>query len=144
MYFDRNTVAAMNQAGLQIAIALLLSLTHVGFAAGTNGDTNAPTGLYASVSDLPERFVVQLSTNGTYKVHATGLRTNSQSGVWKWDDKRQQFLLTPDPNNSSFSYEFRRLRVDQRQPDTLQWLPLHGTVTMEGAIDYVRLKRKDE
>ena len=134
----------MKQAVLSALIGLLLSLAQVGIAAETAGNTNAPTGRYVSISDLPERFVVQISTNGTYKVQTTGLRTNSQSGVWNWDDKRQMLQLTPTSNSTRFEYEFRQLRLDQQQPDTLQWLPLHGAAAMVGTIDYVRLKRKDE
>ena len=87
---------------------------------------------------------MQFNTNGTYVVQTTGLRTNSQSGVWNWDDKRQLFQLTPTTNSTRFVYDFRQLRVDPRQPDTLQWLPLHGAAAMAGTVDYVRLKRKDE
>ena len=129
--------ASILLAGVSV---LILSISH----AEVNVKTNAPTGLYASVTDIPDRFIVQLSTNGDYQVYTTGLRTNSQRGRWKWDDKGQEFFLTPSTNSVAFSYEFRRLRVDPDQADTLQWIPLHGVGATAGAIDYVRFKRKDE
>lgn len=141
--FGLNKVTTMKQAVLPAMIRLLLAFASVGYAAEANGNTNAPTGRYASISDLPEQFVVQFNTNGTYKVQTTGLRTNSQSGVWRWDDKKLQFQLTPTTNSTRFEYEFRQLRVDPRQPDTLQWIPVHNIGASGGALDYVRLKRKD-
>jgi hypothetical protein len=111
--------------------------------AEVSAGTNAPTGLYSSVLDIPERFILQLSTNGDYQVYTTGSPANRQHGRWKWDDKRREFLLTPATNSAAFVYEFRRLRVDPHQPDKLQWIPLHGVYASEGAIDYLRFKRTD-
>jgi hypothetical protein len=128
---------------LAILSVWLLGIAHISFATETTSNTNAPTGLYVSLSDLPERFVVDLKTNGAYTVLSTGMSTNSQSGVWKWDDAKREFRLTPGTNGGAFSYELRVLRIDPRQPDTLQWIPLHGIGTATGAIDYVRFKRKD-
>lgn len=83
----------------------LLQIPGIGFAAETNTNTTAPTGLYDSLSDRPERITVDLKTNGVYTLLATGLQTNSQSGVWTWDDTKRQFLLTPGTNRSALAYE---------------------------------------
>lgn len=104
-------------------------------------ETNAPTGVYVSLSSMPERITIDLKTNGLYTVLAMGLNTNSQTGVWKWDEAKRQFSLTPN-TNSVFPYELRVLRVDPRQSDTLQWIPLKGIGSASGAIDFVRFKRK--
>jgi hypothetical protein len=122
----------------------LLQITSIGFAAETNTNTTAPTGLYLSLSDRPERITVDLKTNGVYTVLVTGLQTNRRSGLWTWDGEKQQFLLTPGTNTSTLAYEIRILRVDPRQEQTLQWIPSRGIGTMAGAIDYVRFKRKDD
>ena len=106
--------------------------------------TNAPTGVYVSLSDIPERFTVDLKTNGVYSALATGLRTNSQTGVWRWDEVGRRFLLTPSTNGGTLGYQLRVLRVDPRQPETLQWIPLGGIGQAAGAIEYVRFKRKDQ
>ena len=133
---------------LQHAIALFVFT--VGFAglvehaSADKTHTNAPTGIYVSLSDMPERFIVELKTNGVYSVLATGLRTNSQTGVWSWDAAKRQFSLTPRTNGNTFHYQLRVLRIDPRQPATLQWIPLGGIGQASGAIDYVRFKRKDE
>ena len=107
--------------------------------------TNAPTGVYVSLSAAPERFTVELQTNGTYTVLLTGLRsTNRESGAWSWDGIKRQFSLKPNTNGGAFSYELRLLRLDPRQPDTLQWIHLQGIGSGAGALDYVRFKRKNE
>ena len=113
-------------------------------SAELSGMTNAPTGGYASLSAATDLFTIELRTNGTYTVIVTNLMsTNSQSGVWNWDATKRQFSLKPD-TTGTFSYELRLLRVDPRHPDTLRWIPLQGIGSAEGAIDYVRFKRKDE
>ena len=133
---------------MRLRLAIAISVLAFGFiglvpAAGET-HTNAPTGVYVSLSDIPERFTVALKTNGVYSVFATGLRTNSQTGVWRWDALKRQFSLTPTTNGGTFDYQLRVLRVDQRQPEILQWIPLGGIGQASGAIDYVRFKRKDE
>jgi hypothetical protein len=114
--------------------------------AAENAHTNAPIGRYVSVGDLPAKFTLHLNADGNYEVQVTGLLTNRQQGSWKWNGARQEFALTPDTNSVVFPYEFRRLRVDPREPETLQWLPLHGigAGAVSGAIDYKRFRRKDE
>jgi hypothetical protein len=120
---------------------LLLVSCHSSLAADAGTITNAPTGIYESLMDMP-KFTVQLITNGDYQVRTTALGANSQQGRWKWNDKRQEFLLTPATNGAPFRYEFRRLRVDPREPDTLQWIPSQRVSGEAGAIDYIRFKRK--
>ena len=133
---------------MRLRLIITISVLTMGFIglfdharAAEAAQTNAPTGLYISLLDIPERFTVDLKTNGVYSVLAAGVRTNSQTGVWKWDDVRRQFLLTPR-TNSAFGYQLRVLRVDPRQPETLQWIPLGAFGQAGGAIDYVRFKRK--
>ena len=102
----------------------------------------APTGLYVSAPSIPFTFVLRLETNGTYQVRAESPGpAGTQNGTWKWNVQRQEFLLTPSTSSKDFPYEFRRLRADQRQSDTLQWVPLHGSGAAPGAIDYVKFKR---
>ena len=133
---------------MKLRFTIAISVLAFGFiglvAAAGETHTNAPTGVYVSLSDRPERFTVELRSNGVYSVLATGLRTNSQTGVWRWDALKRQFSLTPSTNGGTFDYQFRVLRVDKRQPETLQWIPLGGIGQASGAIDYVRFKKKDE
>jgi hypothetical protein len=114
--------------------------------AAENADTNAPIGRYVSVGDLPAKFTLHFNADGSYEVQTTGLRTNRQQGSWKWDGARQEFALTPATNSVAFPYEFRRLRVDAREPETLQWLPLPGigVGAVSGAVEYKRFRRKVE
>lgn len=137
----RRDIVAMLPAILGV---WLLAVACIGCAAEATTNTNVPTGLYVSLSDLPDRFIVDLKTNGVYTVMTTGLRTNSQSGVWRWNDAKREFLLTPVTNGGAFSYELRVLRIDPRQADTLQWILPHGVGTATGAIEYVRFSRKNE
>lgn len=139
MKAPKHLLDVVPKAGL---VSLLL-IPHSGSAAEASAPTNAPTGLYVSVTEVPDRFIVRLSTNSEYEVH-TALLTNCQQGHWKWDDKRREFSLTPSTNTNSFGWEFRRLRVDPRQPDTLEWVPVGGIGRSRGAIDYIRFKRKNE
>lgn len=129
---------------IAVAILCLLQIPCIGFAAETTTNTTAPTGLYVSLRDKPEQLVVNLETNGVYTVLVTGLVTNSQSGLWRWDEAKRQFLLTPATNSGAFEYKLRVLRADPRQTHTLQWIPGDGIGTVAGAIDYVRFKRKGD
>jgi len=110
--------------------------------------SSTPTGVYVSAIDVGTRFTVRLDDSGDYLVRTESteslppLESQSQRGRWAWNEQRQEFLLTPDANNGGFGFEFRRLRVDERETDTLQWIPLHGVGASAGAIDYVRLKRQ--
>lgn len=101
-----------------------------------------PTGLYVSTIDVPVTFSVRLSTNGTYEVR-TAQGAQREAGRWRWDQMRKEFLLTPT-NSVAFQYEFRRLRVDPQEPETLQWIPQQSTGGAGGATDYVRFKRKND
>jgi hypothetical protein len=124
-----------------VAGSLLVFTVCGSLAAETSTNSNAPTGLY--VSEIgPSWFIVRLNTNQEYQVYSTPF-TNIQEGRWKWDAKRQEFLLTPVTNTNSFGLEFRRLRVAPHESDTLQWIPLGGGAA-PGAIDYIRFKRQRE
>jgi hypothetical protein len=131
-----------------IVVVLLLAwaVSSATLFAAENANTNAPIGRYVSVGDVPAKFTLHFNADGSYEVQTTGLRTNRQQGSWKWDGARQEFALTPATNSVAFPYEVRRLRVDAREPETLQWLPLHGigVGAASGAIDYKRFRRKVE
>ena len=129
--------------GIPILILGLAGSGQRAIAVEMTAATNAPTGLYVAVLNA-ERFTVDLKTNGVYRVEVAGIRTNSQTGVWKWDEERRQFSLTSNTNSTAFPYRLRVLRVDRREPDTLQWIPALGTGTVAGAIDYIRFRRKRE
>ena len=137
---------------LSVVSALALFLSCGELSAQTNSEDapriKAPTGVYVSGTFLPANFIVNLQTNGEYEVRAESsalLPRQVQRGKWNWDERRREFLLTPSTNRADFHYLFRRLRVDRREPDTLQWIPLRsGITTGGGAIDYVRFKRKTE
>jgi hypothetical protein len=131
-----------------IVVVLLLAwaVSSATLFAAENANTNAPIGRYVSVGDVPAKITLHFNADGSYEVQTTGLRTNRQQGSWKWDGARQEFALTPATNSVAFPYEVRRLRVDAREPETLQWLPLHGigVGAASGAIDYKRFRRKVE
>ncbi len=134
---------------LSVVSVLFVSVHRDGLAAEAASKSKPPTGLYVSVTDIPATFIVRLSTNGTYQLRAESQRSpvssQRQEGHWKWDGQRQEFLLIPTTNAVPFLYEFRRLRVDPRQSDTLQWIPLRtGGAAGGGVIDYVRFRREDE
>ncbi len=125
-----------------MAVAGPLSVLFVAKCLAADAVTNAevPTGLYVSVIDVAP-LTVRLGTNGNYEVRS---ERSTQRGTWKWDARRQEFLLAPTTNGVAFPYEFRRLRRDPRDPSMLQWLPLHGDGAGPGVIDYVRFKRQGE
>ena len=106
--------------------------------------STALTGVYVSTTPVGG-FTLRLETSGGYQVRAespSGSASQSEQGRWAWNDATQEFLLTPNAMNAGgFNFEFRRLRVDPQAPDSLQWIPLHGAGAVDGAIDYVRLKR---
>lgn len=107
--------------------------------------SSAPTGVYVSATPVGG-FTVRLDASGDYLVSAESLvpgGNQNQKGRWVWNAQRREFLLTPNTTvNGHFQFEFRRLRVDKHEPDTLQWIPLHGVRTSAGTIEYVRLKRE--
>lgn len=109
--------------------------------------STAPTGVYASTTPVGG-FTLRLETGGGYQVLAespSGASTLSEKGRWAWNDAAHEFLLTPNPTSAGgFNFEFRRLRVDLKDPDTLQRIPLHGAGAVGGTIDYVRLKRSGD
>jgi len=137
---------------MRLRLALSISLFAFGFiglfecACADQAQTNAPTGVYVSLTFFPQRLTVELKTNGVYSAFETSTNsqsTNSQTGVWRRDALRRQFSLTPSTNGGTFD-QLRILRVDPRETNTLQWIPLGRVGGGGGAIDYVRFKRKDE
>lgn len=133
---------------LAVGSALLLSVGSDGLAAEPSINSKPPTGLYVSVTGISPNLIVRLGANGDYEVRPNSraaIGNQSQHGYWKWDARRKEFLLSPMDNPVSFPYEFRRLRVDPNQSDTLQWIPLQsGAPVGAGVIDYVRFKREKE
>ena len=138
----RNIAVVLLGGGL----GMVWAISSAALFAAENANTNAPIERYVSVGDVPAKFTLHLNADGNYEVQTTGLLTNRQQGSWKWDGARQEFALTPATNSVAFPYEFRRLCVHAREPETLQWLPLHGigVGAVSGAIEYKRFRRKDE
>src|SRR3954452_22832897 len=69
-------------------------------AAETNtvAKPKAPTGFYVSVAEISPTITMTFGTNGDYQVEigpCGPLGCLSQTGKWKWDDQREEFLLTP-------------------------------------------------
>jgi hypothetical protein len=131
-----------------LMIVLLFVCLCMNIAAQTNAEgtlkSKAPTGNYDSAIGI-HTFFVRLETNGAYQVRVESrapIRIQQQEGTWKWSAPRQEFLLTPMTNGEGFNDEFRRLRVDKQESDTLQWIPLQGVGASAGAIDYIRFKRR--
>lgn len=109
-----------------------------------------PTGLYVLDTDLGHRrFDIQIDGVGDYQI-GSEIQINArrkyrqvQRGRWRWNQERAEFLLMPDPASESLGFEFRRLRLDDRKPDTLQGLPLETGTGEMGTIDWVRFRRED-
>jgi hypothetical protein len=134
------------QVLMVLLAAIILAFMFAIFAEATD-KTSPPTGRYVSLMDIPCKFIVHLKTNQTYLIRTAGKilpRPESQEGKWKWDGSRQEFSLNPDTNSPAFTYSIRRLRVDPRQEDTLQWIPFDSYKNGEGTIDYIRFKRQRE
>ena len=138
---------------LLTALVSLVSWTRA--AAQTNTEealkSKAPTGLFVSAASLSITFTVRLETNGYYQVRAESgspIGSQEQEGTWNWNALKQEFLLTPGTNSGAFHYEFRRLRVNRQEADTLQWIPLRSIgglgALVDGATDYIKFKRKVE
>ncbi len=105
--------------------------------ASERGQTNAPTGIYAT--DAPVRLRLRLDTNGVYEVRD---ELGKQQGTWQWDGKKREFWLKP--STGKFSFELRRLRVDRYDPNCLQWIPVPAVDIGGGAVDYVRFIRQKD
>jgi hypothetical protein len=57
-----------------------------------------------------------------------------EEGAWAWSPEHREFRLTRRAGNVPFA--LRRLRVDDRNPDRLLWIPDLDSLSMRGAIDY--------
>ena len=68
----------------------------------------------------------------------------SQKGKWKWDDQRDEFLLTPTAPVYLWHFDFRRFKVDKQEAHTLEWLPLHGDGNVLGMYRSVKFKRQGD
>jgi hypothetical protein len=138
--------------------SVLICALVAGFAACRSPDTRnsisrfaPPTGLYTLDTDLGRRrFDIQIDDVGDYQITSDfeikGQRKyrQAQRGRWKWNQERSEFLLTPDPASGSLDFAFRRLRLDDRKSDTLQWLPLEPDTGGPGTIDYIRFRRENQ
>ena len=103
----------------------------------------APTGVYVSVKEIIPTFTMRIATNGNYQVDvgACGpMGCPSLEGTWKWDSQRQEFLL--DSAGYHWNFEFRRVVVNQREPDTLEWVAREGTGNVLGAYERIKFKRR--
>ena len=107
----------------------------------------APTGFYTLATDLGYHYLtISLEGTGEYQVTSELLGLNkfshTQKGRWTWDPRDQEFLLTPDPASEGLGFEFRRLRMDNQNSDTLLWLPLQDLPGSSGPTNYVRFHRE--
>ena len=128
---------------------VLLGSAPFNLAAHTNGvaKTKVPTGFYVSVPEITPALSIKFGTNGEYQVEvgACGpLGCLSQKGKWKWDDQRQEFLLTPKAPVDLWHFDFRRFAVDRREPKTLRWVPLNGIGNVLGVDRSVGFQRQEE
>ena len=107
--------------------------------AAAQSETNAPTGTYSTTSLV--EIKLHIRTNGIYEAQCD---RGTQRGRWTWDSKQRELQLTPA--TGEFPYSLRRLRVDKREPDCLQWLPFSRGrgFSWEGALDYVRFRHQKE
>ena len=118
-------------------------------AAQTNAvaKPKAPTGFYVSVAEISPTLSMKFGTNGEYQVEigpCGPLGCLSQKGKWKWDEQREEFSLTPTSPVDLWHFDFRRFKVDKAEPDTLLWVPLHGTGNVLGMYNNIRFKRQGE
>jgi hypothetical protein len=107
----------------------------------------APTGLYVSVAEISPSFSMRFITNGEYQVEigpCGPLGCLSQKGKWKWDDEKEEFLLTPTAPVDLWHFEFRRFRVDKQETHTLQWAPLNSAENVLGVYRSVKFRRQGE
>jgi hypothetical protein len=107
----------------------------------------APLGFYTLVTDLGYHYLtISLESTGDYQVTSELIGfnkfTRTQRGRWTWNPHRQEFLLTPDAGSETLGFEFRRLRVDEQNPDTLQWLPLKNSTEHSGT-EPIRFRREN-
>jgi hypothetical protein len=105
----------------------------------------APTGVYVSVKEIIPTFTMRIATNGNYQVDvgACGpMGCLSLVGTWQWDSQRQEFLL--DSTKYHWKFDFRRFVVNQREPDTLEWVPREGPGNVLGAYERIKFKRQPE
>jgi hypothetical protein len=103
----------------------------------------APTGVYVSVKEIIPTFTMRIETNGNYQVDvgACGpMGCFSLVGTWQWDSQRQEFLL--NSGNYHWKFDFKRLLVNQREPDTLEWVAREGTGNVLGAYERIKFKRQ--
>ena len=135
-------------------IAAFTSCRSPDTGAHTNSSLNpalqpiAPIGFYTLATDLGYHYItISLDGTGDYQVTSALIGFNkfsrTQRGRWTWNQQREEFLLTPDPASEDLGYEFRRLRLDDRDPDTLQWLPFNDLKGSPGASDYIRFRREN-
>lgn len=107
----------------------------------------APTGFYVSVAEISPTFSIRLGTNGEYQVEigpCGPLGCLSQKGKWQWNEQQEEFLLTPTAPVDLWHFDFRRIRVDKVEPQTLQWVPLIGTANVLGVYRSVKFRRHGE
>ena len=145
----RMNVHFVRMGWLSFLSVLLLGSTPFNVAAQTNGiaKPKAPTWFYVSVPEISPTFSIKFGTNGEYQVEVGPcgpLGCLSQKGKWKWDDQREEFLLTPKAPVDLWHFDFRRFTVDKQEPHTLQWVPLNGSGNVLGVYRSVRFRRQGE
>jgi hypothetical protein len=134
-------------------LSLLGVLLFVGVSFQVTAQTNpiarpeAPTGFYVSVAEISPAISMKFNTNGEYHVEigpCGPLGCLSQTGKWKWDEQKREFLLTHRAPVDLRHFDFGRFRIDQREPGALQWIPVDGGGNVLGVYSSIRFIRQDE
>ncbi len=128
---------------------LLIASSLFNVAAQTNAiaKPKAPTGFYVSVAEISPTISMRFDTNGQYQVEigpCGPLGCMSQKGKWKWDEQKEEFLLSTKDPVGLWHFEFRRFRVDKQEPDTLEWASLNRAGNVLGVYPTVRFKRQGD
>jgi hypothetical protein len=86
---------------------------------------------------------LRLEAGGSYAVKSDALgRHTEERGDWTWNEQHREFLL--ERTSGDFQFALRRLRVDDRDPDRVQWIVPLSMDDFVGVIDYVSFKRQKE
>jgi hypothetical protein len=139
----------IDMSRLSLLSFLLFASGPFSVAAQTNviAKPKAPTGFYVSVAEISPTISMKFGTNGEYQAEigpCGPLGCMSRKGKWKWDDQRQEFLLTPIDSGGLWNFEFRRVRADKQEPDTLEWVTPSGIGNVLGVYRSVRFRRQGE
>jgi hypothetical protein len=88
---------------------------------------------------------LSLANDGSYSIVAWEELLGgeeSEHGEWYWNALQREFRL--EKKSGDFRFAVRRLRVDERHPERLLWIPDLDPHTLEGAIDCVWFVRRED